>query len=198
MKDSLLYGTLLGDSWIYRNKRGNYTFSFTQANKDYAKWKADILGYPYGQYHIKRFDKRTKKFYSNLTVIVKVPLKKRKLLYELFYKPKKIVTAEILSKLTNKAICLWYLDDGNVYYNGNNCHITLSVDGFTNIERKLVIKFFKESYGISFRINRKAIRIVSKKDCEIFMKKIEKFIPKCMEYKKLSIAILKHKNKYNK
>jgi len=195
MKDSLIYGTLLGDSWIFKNEKGDYVFSFSQKNKEYAKWKANILGYPYGEYNRKRYDIRTKKYYTNLTIVVKIPLSKRKRIYDKFYKPNKIVTTEILNKLTNKGICLWYLDDGSVYYNGNNCHISLSVDSFTDNERKLIINYFKKKFSIIFRVSRKSIRLVNRKDCELFMKKISRFIPKCMEYKKLSVAILKHKQK---
>lgn len=192
MKDALLYGTLLGDSWIYKDKRENYLFAFSQVNKEYAMWKAELLGFPYKFYHIKRYDKRTKKYYYNLTVHIKLPVKQKKELYELFYKPKKSISVDILEKLSKKAICLWYLDDGNMYYNGNNCHLSLAVDGFRYEEQLLIQSFFKEKYNIDFKKTKKNLRLVSKKECLNFMKIVEKYIPICMDYKKLSKSIEKH------
>lgn len=195
MKDSLLYGTLLGDSWIYKDKRGNYVFAFSQVNKEYALWKADLLGFDYKTYDVSRLDKRTKKVYTNLTVHVKIPLEKRKELHSIFYQPKKIVTKQILDSLDDMAICLWFLDDGNMYYNGNNCHLQLSTDSFDDSSQDLIVKYFKDKYGIDFKRTKKCIRLVSKRECEKFMLIVEKHIPECMEYKKLSSAIANYKLK---
>lgn len=78
------------------------------------------------------------------------------------------------------------MDDGNLYYNGNNCHLTLSVDGFNDESRNNIIKYFKVSYGINFKKIGKAIRVTSVKETKIFMGVVEKFIPKCMKRKTLS------------
>jgi len=198
MNKSLIYGTLLGDSWIYKNKRGSYTFGFSQVNKEYAKWKANLLGYEYRSYDITRFDKRTGKYYTNLTCHIKIPVEEKKELYSLFYIPKKIVTKEILNQLDEEGIAMWYMDDGNMYYNGNNCHLSIAVNGFTISERMLIINYFNKKFGLNFKISGKAIRLVSKKECEKFMKIVEEYIPESMSYKKLSSSIIKHKLKPKK
>lgn len=189
----LLYGTLLGDSWIYKDKRNNYCFRFCQSNKEYAKWKADLLGYECKYYDVHRLDKRTGKIYTNLTVHLKLSAKNKKELYEIFYTPKKSVTVEILNSLTDLGITLWYLDDGNMFYNGNNCHLTLSVNGFSEKEQLIIVDFFKKKYDIKFTKTKTCIRLTSMRECEKFMKIVEKYIPKCMEYKKLNNVILKYK-----
>lgn len=195
VRKSLLYGTLLGDSWIYKDKRGNFCFAFCQANKDYAKWKADLLGYSYNEYHVNRLDKRTGKTYSNLTIHVKIPVSDKRFLYETFYKPSKRVTRDILNCLDRQGIALWYLDDGSIYYNGNNCHLQLSVDGFPEEDQLLIIEYFKEVFNINFKKTKRTIRLVSKAECEKFMEIVEHYIPSCMEYKKLSTAIQKYKTR---
>lgn len=197
MKKSLIYGTLLGDAWIYKDKKGNYLFAFQQSNKEYAKWKAQELGLPYREYRVSRLDKRTGKVYKNLTIHVKLSPDKKRELHSLFYCPKKIVSLEILNELTPKGIALWYMDDGSIYYNGNTCHLTLSTDGFTSIENDLIVRFFADRYSIRFTKTKKRIRLTSKKECEKFMKLTERFIPGCMRYKTLKVAIHNYKEKRN-
>lgn len=196
---SLIYGTLLGDASIYRHPIKNfYTFRFSQANKTYAIWKADLLGFPYKHYTYIRYDNRTKKNYTITIVQMKIPIEERKRIYSLFYTPKKKVNKEILEALEEQGITLWYLDDGNVYYNGNNCHITLAINGFSTEEGNMIIKWFKDKYNLNFKYNSKAIRLTSKKDCLQFMNIVEKYIPECMSYKILNNAINKHKLKPKK
>jgi hypothetical protein len=195
MNKSLIYGTLLGDAWIWKDKNGNYLFAFQQVNKDYAIWKAKQLGFDYKQYTYTRHDKRTNKNYVSTTVHVLVPVDKKRELHNLFYKEKKGVTQQVLNELTPKGICLWYLDDGCMYYNGNNCHLTLAVDAFTENEQQLIITHFMKLYDIKFTKTKKNIRLTSKKECEKFMSLVQRYIPKCMEYKKLSKAIERHKNR---
>ena len=176
------------------NRPCSYSFCFSQANKDYATWKAKLIGNHYYEYDLDRYDKRTNKNYQTRQIIIKMDKKLKEHYYNLFYKPCKQINLEILNQLDDIGICIWYLDDGSVYYNGNNCHITLSVNGFTLEERDLIIKWFKEKYDLNFKKSQKAIRITSKKDCEKFMDIVEKYIPDCMSYKKLKNRIKRYYN----
>lgn len=198
MNKSLVYGTLLGDAWLYQDKRGNILFAFQQVNKEYAKWKADLLGFPYREYHVKRFDKRTEKHYENLTIHLNPGVRIKRDLRALFYQPKKVVTQAILNELTPEGICLWYLDDGSMYYNSNNCHLNLAVNGFSPAEQELIINYFKVIFNLNFKKTGKAIRLTARKEIEKFMLIIESFIPRCMSYKILSNAIQNYKNKKRK
>ena len=47
-------------------------------------------------------------------------------------------------------------------------------------------------YNLNFKKSQEAIRITSKKEVELFMKIISKFIPKCMIRKTLKFQINKH------
>ena len=109
----------------------------------------------------------------------------------------KEVSQEILDQLNDESIAVWFMDDGNMYYNGNNCHISLAVNGFNSESKERIIKWFKEKCNLNFKHSGKAIRITSRRQCQLFMDVVEKHIPECMAYKKLESAILKYKkNKY--
>jgi hypothetical protein len=199
MNIEIIKGTLLGDAWIQKFKhcKNGFSFSYSQSNKEYAIWKANMINLPYTIYERNRFDKRTNKIYYSCQILFKLNKYLKKELYELFYKPIKVVNLDILNSLNNEAITIWYLDDGNVYYNGNNCHIRLAVDGFSLEERELIIQWFKSKYNLNFKHCQKAIRITSKIECLKFMKIVEEYIPDCMKYKKLSEAINTYKIKKN-
>lgn len=201
MKLPVIIGTLLGDAWITKTsrtgKRGvenfSFSFSYCQKNKEFAEWKAKLIGLPYSSHDYKRFDKRTNKYYYNTLIHLTLDKATKEKIYNLFYKPKKEVSIDILHMLNDLAICIWYLDDGSIYYNSNNCHLVLSVDGFSDEGRSLIISFFKEKYNIEFKRHGKSIRITSKKECEKFMNIFGRYIPDCMSYKLLKNRILRYK-----
>jgi hypothetical protein len=199
MKIEIIKATLLGDAWIQKFKhcKNGYSFSYSQSNREYAIWKAQLINLPYKIYERNRFDKRTNKTYYSCQIIFKLHKNIKKELYDIFYNSVKTVNLNILNSLTDQSVAVWYLDDGNVYYNGNTCHITLSVNGFIFEERNLIIDWFKEKYDLNFKHSQKAIRLTSKTECLKFMNIVEKYIPNCMEYKKLSKAINIYKLKKN-
>lgn len=194
MNEQIILGTLLGDAWIYKDKRKNYSFRFSQSIKDYAIWKADQVNLPYTIYERNRFDKRTNKSYYSCEILVKLKKESKVYYHNMFYNPKKEVSQEILNKLDSLAVTIWYLDDGNIYYNNNNCHITLSINGFSFESKERIIKWFKKKYNLNFKHSSKAIRITSKKECQVFMDIVEKHVPECMKYKTLSTALEKYHN----
>lgn len=195
MNEQVILGTLLGDAWIYKDKKGNYSFRFSQSIKEYAIWKAYKSMLPYTIFERNRFDKRTGKTYYVCEVLLSLNKTNKVYYHNMFYTPKKEVSQEILNKLDSLAIAIWFLDDGNMYYNGNNCHINIAINGFNNDSKNRIIDWFKSKYNLNFKRTGEAIRITSKRECQIFMDIVEKHIPECMNYKKLNSAIEKYKNK---
>ncbi len=194
MKEQIIIGSLLGDASISKkNGKKEYCsirWEHSLSQKEYAIWKANNSLDNYSIYERNRFDKRTNKEYKSITCYsVKDNYKYYR---ELFYNNKKEITSEILDIVQPLAIAVWYMDDGCMYYNGNNCHLTLAVNGFTDNEVNLIIEWFKLKFEINFKKHNKAIRLTSKREVKKFMQLIEKFIPNCMNYKKLSEAELKH------
>lgn len=195
-----LYGTLLGDGNIYKLKRlaRSYRVTFVQKDEEYARWKAELIGVPYKAYTYNRSDSRSGKMYKSTTVVLQLPTSIKEDLYNKFYIPTKVIPIDILRSLTSEAIAVWYMDDGNMYYNGHNCHITLSTDCFSKTELLAIQDMFFTKYGINCTISDKRLRLTSRVECEKFMNLVERHIPKCMNYKILSHAIEKHKNKPKK
>lgn len=185
MNLQVLNGSLLGDMYIqkYKERKNSYAISFQQSEFQYAKWKAEMCGVDYTLTKYKRYDKRTDRYYYGYNVYLKVDKKYKEKLYRSFYKPEKEVSYEILNELSPLAICVWYLDDGSMYYNGNNCHLYLGVDGFNDESKNNIINYFRDKHDINFKKTRVSIRLTSRKEVEKFMNLVGKYIPKCMKRK---------------
>lgn len=194
MNIQVLKGSLLGDMWIqkYKNRKNCYSICYEQSEFLYSKWKADMCGIPYTLTKNKRLDKRTNKEYYRYYVYLRLNNKDKELLYNKFYTPKKEVTSELLNSLSPLAISIWFMDDGNIYYNGDCCHLTLSVDGFNDESKDNIIEYFNNEHGIKFKKIGKAIRVTSVREAKLFMEIVEKFIPKCMKRKTLKYQYEKH------
>jgi recombination protein RecA len=183
----LLMGTLLGDAFFpkmaVRQKNRSIRWEHGAEQKDYAVWKAEQVGLDWTPFERSRFDKRTGKTYSSFTACLKAH-PGFNALYEQFCKEdKKIVTMELLTALTPEAIAIWYCDDGNLYWTSDTKHLTISTQCFSDAERQTMIRFFKDKFDLDFRINQKAIRLVSMTEIEKFLPLVEPFVPKCMRYK---------------
>lgn len=202
MKEDVILGTLLGDAWIQKRVRKNktksngfeYTFAFEQSTREFAEWKAQLIGLPYSLTERDRIDKRTLRTYHSVYCYVHLNKNYKEAYFNLFYTPKKEVSTGLLSYLSDRSVAIWFLDDGNTYYNGNNCHLSLAVNGFSLESKDLIIQWFKERYDVNFKHSGKSIRLTSKEECLKFMDIVEDYIPTCMEYKKLSNAIEKYNN----
>lgn len=185
----------MGDAWIqkFKNRPNSFGFKFTQANHQYAKWKAEMIGVHYSMNEYLRKDKRTNKISSQLLVNLTINKEVKREMYNLFYNPNKEVSMSILSEIDDVGLSVWYMDDGNMYYNGKTCHLTIATNSFSLSSIELIISWFRDKYDINFKMNKnKSIRLTSRKECEKFMIVVDKYIPECMEYKKLSYQIDKH------
>ena len=153
MKEQILLGTILGDATVPKltNRRKTYSIRWehSMVQKEYAIWKAENSLDNFSIYERKRLDKRTNKIYESITCYSTVNdyVKYR----ELFYKENKTVTKEILNLLEPMGIAVWFMDDGSLYYNGNNCHLILSVDSFDETSVNLIIEYFKNNFDIQFK-----------------------------------------------
>lgn len=198
MKNNILLGTLLGDACIGKlyGKQKTYKISWEHSlkQKQYALWKAEKSLNNFSFYERKRFDKRTNKIYSSITIYSRKD--DYKYFRELFYNNNsKTVSNKILNKLTPLSIAVWFMDDGSLYYNGNNCHLTISTNCFDKNSVQNIINYFKKTYNINFKKHQKAIRITSVKEVEKFEQHFSNFYHESMNYKKLKNAKQKHRNK---
>jgi recombination protein RecA len=198
MKEQILLGTLLGDAYIGKliGKSKSYKIGWehSQQQKDYALWKAENSLSHYSIYERSRLDIRTNNIYHSIIIYSKKDDYKK--YRELFYPfGIKEVSNQILNMLTPLAIAVWFMDDGNLYYNGNNCHLTLSVNGFNEESVENIIKYFKDKYNINFKKSQSAIRLTSVKEVKKFELHFANLYHESMNYKKLFYAKQKHKNR---
>lgn len=180
-------GTLLGDAFFPkmagRQKNRSIRWEHGAKQKDYAIWKAEQVGLEWTPFERLRLDKRTGKTYGSFIACLKAH-PDFNTLYERFCKEnKKTVTTEVLESLSPEAIAIWYCDDGNLYWTSNTKHLTISAQCFSDTERQTMIQFFKNKFCLDFRVNQKAIRLVSKTKIERFLRLVKPFVPQCMRYK---------------
>ena len=145
MKEQILLGTLLGDATIPKliGKRKTYRIEWEHCleQEEYALWKAENSLNNFSFSRRSRLDNRTNRIYNS---IVFYSTKDNYQDYrELFYIDNKAVTQHILDMLEPLGIAVWFMDDGNLYYNGNICHLTLSVNGFNEESVNRIINYFQ-------------------------------------------------------
>lgn len=193
MKEQILLGTLLGDATVAKSgKTKRIAWEHSMAQKEYAIWKGESSLKNYSIYERSRLDSRTNNTYHSITVYSTTD--NYEVYRNLFYSNgKKEVSNLILELLTPLAIAVWFMDDGNLYYNGNNCHLTLSVNGFNEQSVDRIINYFSSKYGILFKKKGRALRITSVEQVKLFESIFAPWYHHSMEYKTLQF----NKQKYN-
>lgn len=194
MREQILIGTLLGDAYIPRLKE-YYThgiaWEHSLKQEEYALWKAESS---LDNYFVKRRDRTDSRTGNTYHSILCHSIKDNYIYYrKIFYLESKQVSQQILDMLEPLGIAVWFMDDGNMYYNGNNCHLTLSVNGFDDNSVNLIINYFYERYNIKFKKAGKAIRLTSVAQVKLFESFFQSFYHKSMLYKTLTFQ----KDKYN-
>jgi hypothetical protein len=194
MKEQILLGTLLGDATINklsgRTKTHCIRWEHSLLQEEYALWKADNCLDNYSIYKRSRLDSRTGNTYHSITCYSTKDNYKH--YRELFYKDSKEVSLDILNSLEPFGVAVWFMDDGNLYYNGNNCHLTLSVNGFNDDSVDRIIEYFKSTYNIHFKKTGRAIRITSVKQVLLFESYFKQHYHQSMMYKTLTYNKEKH------
>ncbi len=106
----VVYGTLLGDGSLNR-KSSTLTFSHSERQADYARFKAMLLAELHCTHHETRVAAGGETMYP---VILTRSLAHRALrpIRERFYRPTKRVPAELATGLTPRMVAIWFLDDG--------------------------------------------------------------------------------------
>ncbi len=155
--EQFLYGTLLGDSYIskcYDKRVDKYRHEFrvehSTKQEKYALWKRDILE-PLGVlkpiYRKRESSIKGRLIKSHSITIISCGNKLWRPYREIFYTEDgiKVVTDEILSILTPKAIAIWYMDDGN-YHQFRNV-AALNTQSFTLGEHHLMVENIQRITG---------------------------------------------------
>lgn len=141
-----ILGSMLGDlsmSISNRSKNARINLVHSTKQKELFMKKVELLGDFMGSYkESSYFDKRTNKEYYTLRGQSKVHEEITKL-YNLFYfNGLKIITEELLNKITHPiALAYWFMDDGTAYG-------YFATHGFSEKEVEMLIKWMGEKWNI--------------------------------------------------
>lgn len=193
-----LYGTLLGGGHIQEDKRakGKLRAYSTNGEKqlDYLKYKQKI------------FNGAGKIVNAGIGSFGKVPsyhwyletdgYLTQKLKEDIFLDGKKRVTRELLDKITDCGLALWYMDDGSLKYRNGidaqkrkvNPAIVLNTQSFSLEENNIIADYFR-SKGIECRVTKdsnmkKYYHIyITAKGTPVFLARVTPYMCKSMAYK---------------
>lgn len=146
-EEQIIIGGLLGDSTCRTNINSSISFSHSLKQEQYCLWKTDKLKRFISNSKIySQVDKRSgEEFFCRNSYTITHPVFNQ--YREMFYKEgTKVITKEILNKLTTLGIAIWYMDDG--YLDRPGC--SLATHCFTEEEKDLIIEWFNTSYGIKW------------------------------------------------
>jgi superfamily II DNA or RNA helicase len=186
----IILGSLLGDGSLtqtknFRKGKDTGTRLMQSARRmDYLMFKATILAY-----HLERISKQKSgwnKFpmwtlHTFSSPILTDLLRKIEIISKT---GRKQITRKWLDELSPIGLAIWYCDDGSL----GRPSISMSTHCFTKKENELIIKYFKERWGINFKISKdKKKKLYSlyalKEDSEKFLEIVSPYIPESMSYK---------------
>ena len=163
---SAIIGMVLGDGSLSRNRYrdGSYAgnallrIAHSVKQKKYLEWKRDIVQPMFG-YPLILHDKphvTDGKTYYNTWLVTRVNPQLTKL-YPLLYNlttKRKFVTRNVLDMLDDRAVAIWYMDDGCLSKTvGRGAVVILATNSFTLEENELIRDWFYDRYSVSFNIN---------------------------------------------
>jgi hypothetical protein len=182
----LIIGSLMGDASIRQRERNScFRFSHSIKQKNYSKWKVQLLK----EFNISEFREVKRKIKNLFIHAVDFSTKTHPVFNyyrNLFYKNgRKIVTIEILNQLTPKSLAIWVCDDGS--YDNKQGYTILCTNSYSLEEHNLMKHFFNEKFGldptIGFRDRKYYYLRFKQKDTKKLIKIIKSFIPSSMLYK---------------
>ncbi len=180
-QEEIIYGTLLGDGCIPKDKNSlNSSLEVFHGHKqrDYLDWKYTELatlcrngpkianqgrGFRIRTFHNEYFSKLKNIFYKN---------------------GRKVITEEILQRLTPLSIAIWFMDDGTNIANGS--HFRFATCGFNEQEHLLMQEYFKNKYNIRTKLKIHSgyrLLAIHNEDRGLFIELISPYIIDSMIYK---------------
>jgi len=198
-RNKLMAGTLLGDSSMSVEKRGNkisYRISFCHTNLEYFKYKVKTLNIegkvsPY----ISGYGSNGYRFISVALTNTDFPINK---FYFMGHNTKagqrKLISYKTLIKYINsEALSLWIADDGSLAYNNKNKYtpiLSLATHSFSDEQLNHILKYFKLKWGcVPFIYKDKKVKSNGKfltfsiKDTLFILNQLKKYQCKGVEYK---------------
>lgn len=154
--ENLFFGCIMGDGYLVKGNNSDFTFSFQHSTKqeEYALYKLDLFKenceFPY---HIYRF--LSSKIYPAIRINIRLPKEYFLYLRHLVYpNGNKIVTRNILNRINDVGLSLWYQDDGNLSVltrkndKRTSRYIKLSTHSYTQQENIIISDYFMNVWNV--------------------------------------------------
>jgi hypothetical protein len=154
--EQILIGSILGDANLSRGNGVNFYLEETHSPKqrDYLLWKSEILKIlGCSTQYRKFFNQDTGKNYKSFRLKTKsypILTEFRKKFYP---SGKKAINVEVLEKLNELGVTVWFLDDGHVTI--PESLVVFSTDSFTYDENVLIQKFFEKKWNIHPKVGKR-------------------------------------------
>lgn len=203
-KRSLLISMALGDGYVQVRKRlnrGKYPYESRELavthgpqQEAYCRWKAKRVSWALGgrQINVHRYKSGPGNAYECFKFTVSHPYFKQ-IKNMLYVGNKKVITREVLDRLTDEGVAIWYMDDGSARKHINRHGWVSSVQTqiatqCTKLEAEEIQNWFAEKYSIDFNIryDRGGNQYYMECNTEAsrkFAKIVLPYIPECMAYK---------------
>lgn len=156
--NGILIGMVLGDSYIGVNKTQTLAYLETLhkgSHKPYLIWKQGLINYKFKS----TFKYKNNNGYDAFRFRTKLEKKLIYLRKDFYVNGKKTVKSNLLNRLTDLGLAIWYMDDGCLNLgkkNGliNRRNVFLNTQGFGLEGNILIQEWLLSKYDISSNINR--------------------------------------------
>ena len=189
--NGILIGMVLGDSYIGVNKAKTLAYLETLhkgSHKPYLIWKQRLINYKFET----TFRYKNNNGYDAFRFRTKLEKKLIYLRKDFYVNGKKRVKSNLLNRLTDLGLAIWYMDDGCLSLgrkNGriNRRNVFLNTQGFGLEGNVLIQKWLLSKYGISSNINQNRgfrLRLNTSNTLKFIeiVSPFVNFVP-CMQYK---------------
>jgi len=138
----IILGTSMGDGYL--DKKGNLKITHCSKQYPYLYWLHHKLkplsGNMYYDETTEAYNFKVKSLDFTKDLRTQIYSKNRK----------KIVVWDVLKKLTPLSLAIWFMDDGSISGSNNSLH----TEGYSHKDRKLICKYFKETWEINTSVKR--------------------------------------------
>ena len=163
-EESVIFGSLLGDGCICKQKDNNFCFreSHGPKQREYAFWKSQkmLRWHPKTYLSDQSGHHVSVKMAASLTDeeisqrVYKFDLPYHSLWKEIYDKiyissKKRVISQWWLDKITPLSVAIWIADDGSRHGTG----LTLCTHNFDEQDHKMMSQFFKDKFGVDARID---------------------------------------------
>lgn len=184
IQKEFIVGCLLGDGHLslgFQTRNPKFKCEHSTKQKEYVIFKHDLLkslGSKLRYNKRKTIDPRTNIYYESYSV--DLPANPELLyFYNEFYKPKKVITKEILKYYTPFAMAIHFMDDGCNQKSGYN----ISMNCFDKESLNIYVDFMKEQYNIDCSVHKSGVIYIKAKSVKTFYNLVKPYIIESLLYK---------------